>query len=152
MSAKVIDDTLQLLGNGYEPYKGQIEPYVYERLKCRKEKQARWFVRQTEKSLLFICLGCAQRCSLRNPDGFQTVLPLEGKGRVSVVAGTVPILSDEELLEKKSLLTIPEVMSVLRIKERKVRSLIDEGQLEAHEALPIRVYSISVQTYMDKRR
>lgn len=152
MTASTVDKTLRLLGDGYAPYDGVIDQAVYDRMGCRKEKQARWFYRLTPKSSLFVCIGCSRGCAVRNPEGFQAVLPVENCRGTGIVAGVLPVLSDEELLEKKSLLTLPEVLSILRVSDRKARGLIDDGVLEAHEGLPIRVYSSSVRTYLAKKR
>jgi hypothetical protein len=152
MTATVVDKMLKLLNEGFAPYEGAIDQDVYDRQGCRKERQARWFYRLTPQSSFFVCIGCSKSCALKNPEGFQAALPVETRHGTGVVAGVLPVLSDEELLDKKSLLTLPEVQSILRVKERSVRRLIDDGALEAHEGLPIRVYSSSIKTYLERKR
>ena len=76
MSRTLITDIVQLTRDGWRPYGGQPEGYVYERLGCpyllTKRNRPYWFV----KSDLYLCVGCARRCSLVRPDGFPLPLPI----------------------------------------------------------------------------
>lgn len=152
MTKTVVTNTLALLNEGYAPYDGQIEEAVYDRQKCKRRKQASWFVRITPENVLFVCLGCGRGCSLKNPEGFQAVLPLDGGRKVSVVAGVLPVISDDDLLDKKTLLNREEAMAILRVKERKFYDLVDTGQIAALEGLPIRVTTESVKHYLERTR
>lgn len=152
MTKTVVTNTLALLNEGYVPYEGQIEEAVYARQKCKRKKQASWFVRVTPENVLFVCLGCGRGCSLKNPEGFQAVLPLDGSRKVSVVAGVLPMISDDELLAKKTLLRLDEVCAVLRVSDATARRMIDKGEIVATEALPIRIHTDSVKRYMERTR
>lgn len=150
--ASTIDKVIKLLNDGYGQYSGEVDQSVYDGLNCRKEKQARWFVRVTPKRRIMVCIGCNKGCALTNSLGFQAVLPVESVHSTRISVGVLPFISDDELLEKKTVLTLREVMSVCRIKERKARSLIDDGVLVATQDLPLRVHSGSVREYLDKIR
>lgn len=150
--ANAFDKALKLINEGYAKYSGEVDQSVYDNLRCRKEKQARWFIRVTPRRRILYCVGCTKECILTNPTGFQAVIPIEAKYMTRVAIGTVPLISDEELLATKKTLTIPEVMSVCRVEERKVRSLIDNGDLMATKDTPVRVHSSSVKEYLERTR
>jgi len=136
----VFDDLLRLLSRGWVPYYGRVEGRVYEQLGCAKSRQARWMVRDG----MYVCLGCGKRCSLANPAGFELLLPVTKRTRNFVYAA-LPAVSAHDLLTKKMLLTVPEVSFILSISDRKVYELVDEGRLERHPDLPIRVTAESVR-------
>ena len=113
--AKAFDMALRLIQDGYAPYKGEVDQSVYDEQKCRSEKNAKWFIRITPKRRVQICVGCKRECILVNSPGFQAVLPVEAKFISRIVVGTLPILSDEELLATKKTITIPEAEVVCQI-------------------------------------
>lgn len=150
--ASAFDKALKLINEGYAKYTGEVDQSVYDELRCRKEKQARWFIRVMPKRRILYCVGCTKECILTNPPGFQAMIPIEAKYSARIAIGTVPLISDEELLATKKTLTIPEVMAVCRVEERKVRSLIDNGELVATRDTPVRVHSSSVKEYLENIR
>ena len=74
MSRTLITDIVQLTRDGWRPYGGQPEGYVYERLGCpyllTKRNRPYWFV----KGDIYLCVGCARRCSL-TPRWFSASAP-----------------------------------------------------------------------------
>ncbi|WP_319543176.1 hypothetical protein [uncultured Pseudodesulfovibrio sp.] len=152
MSRTVVNKTLDMIKEGYAPYSGEIDDEVYDRLKCRKDKSRCWFVRATPENVFFVCLGCAKGCSLKNPVGFQAVLPMDLSRSVPVVAGVVPVISDEELLRIKTVLRLDEVMRITRLGETKAREAFTIGEFEVLEGLPLRATSESVRRYLKRTR
>ncbi|MEG6550335.1 DNA-binding protein [Desulfocurvibacter africanus] len=139
--ASALDELLKILQAGYLPYRGQIQPTVYQNLDCPKPRRARWFVRQDKH----VCLGCARQCALVNPEGFELVLPISLKKRVKSCFAYLPQVSAQQLLESKLLLRVDEAAFVLNISESEVRNYVDEGRLEAHPEPPLRVTVKSVR-------
>lgn len=151
MSKATVNLTLDLISRGYAPYNGHVEKVVYDSRKCRDGKPARWFVRVDGSKMLFVCLGCKAGCSLINPKGFQTMLPIPGLA-VPVVAGVMPLISDDELLRIKRVLRLDEFMVVCRIQETKARELIARGEVDVLKGLPLRVTTDSVREYLERVR
>ncbi len=146
MSSAVFDDLLRLLSRGWAPYYGHVEGRVYEQLGCARTGKARWMVRDGK----YVCLGCAKRCALADPVGFELLLPVTIRTRNFAYA-TLPAVSAQDLLAKKMLLTVPEVSFVLSVSDRKVYELVEEGRLDRHPDLPIRVTSESVRREAARR-
>ena len=61
--AECIDDALTLQRRGFVRYTGEVDQTVYDRLGCKQEKKAVWFVKGTTHQ----CLGCGRRCLLTQP-------------------------------------------------------------------------------------
>ncbi|KHK02796.1 hypothetical protein [Desulfovibrio sp. TomC] len=135
----IIDDVLTLLGKGFLPYQGHVDGSVYEPLGCGKRKP-RWFWKERK----YVCLGCAKRCSLVDPAGFELMLPVTYQTKKLAFA-SLPAVSARELVTKKVLLTIPEVEFVLSVGRSKVWEMIQEGRLDKHpDSPPARVTAESV--------
>ncbi|HML52879.1 MAG TPA: hypothetical protein PKC79_02170 [Solidesulfovibrio magneticus] len=127
----VVDDVLSLLTKGYLPYAGLVEGDAYAALGCGPKRRPRWFFRDRK----FVCLGCAKRCSVVDPVGFELVLPVTFKTKRLVYA-QLPAVSAHELVTKKALLTIPEVAFVLSIGRSQIYDMIEEGTLVQHPVSP----------------
>ena len=116
MSRILITDIVQLTRDGWRPYGGRPEGYVYERLGCpyllTKRNRPDWFV----KSDLYLCVGCARRCSLVRPDGFPLPLPIRyPKPRQPYT------LTPYEMVERKPLLTVRGCLLPERLQAHGVR-------------------------------
>lgn len=77
MSKTLIRDVIALTRDGWRPYAEQPELSVYERLGCEPVLKGRkdrpyWFYRGD----VYVCVGCASRCSLTRPQGFPVPLPI----------------------------------------------------------------------------
>jgi hypothetical protein len=79
------------------------------------------------------------------------MLPIPGLA-VPVVAGVMPLISDEELLRIKRVLRLDEFMVVCRIQETKARELIARGEVDVLKGLPLRVTTDSVREYLERVR
>lgn len=89
-------------------------------------------------------LGCAKRCSLFDPAGFE-LMPVTYQ-TMKLAFASLPAVSAWELVAKKALLTIPEVEFVLSIGRSKVWEMIQEGRLDKHpDSPPARVTVESVR-------
>ncbi|EGJ51857.1 helix-turn-helix domain-containing protein [Desulfocurvibacter africanus] len=139
--SQIIDMLLKVLGAGYQPYQGHIEPDAYTRLTCQNPERSRWFARE----LQFICLGCSRACAVVNPSGFQLVLPVSARKRAKSCFANLPLVSADQLLRTKLLLRVDEAAFVLNISEREIRNYVDEGKLTAHPDAPLRVTADSVR-------
>jgi len=58
------------------------------------------------------------------------------------------VLSDEEVLRAKRLLRVDEVATILRVSQRHVRYLVDEGRLHRYPEKPLRISASSVAAYL----
>lgn len=146
MSA-VFDDMLRLQARGYLPYRGHVDGRVYERLHCERSRRARWMYQGTK----YVCLGCGRRCSLVDPAGFELLLPVPSQAKRLAFA-VLPAVSARDLLDKKLFLTRPEVEFILNISRSQIYDLLDEGRLERHPDLPLRITSESVQREAARRK
>lgn len=136
-----VREILDLLRDGYAPYRGPVEGTVYEGVDCRTPKAATWFC----KGRTYICLGCARHCTLAHPSGFQLTLPRTGP-RTTVVFAELPSVTVEDLLATGRPLRPDEAAWVLNVSRREVYELVDEGRLEpAGGGRPLRVTSDSVR-------
>lgn len=146
MSA-VFDDMLRLLSRGWAPYRGHVEGRVYQDLGCGRSKRARWMQRDGK----YICLGCGKRCALADPAGFELLLPVTIRTRNFAYAA-LPAVSAQDLLEKKLLVTVPEVEFILNVSRRTVFSLLEEGRLDRHPDPPTRITTESVRREATRRK
>ncbi|MDK2954880.1 MAG: hypothetical protein PWQ57_376 [Desulfovibrionales bacterium] len=55
---------------GYRPYSGVVDQWVYESLACPWPERAKWGIKPGELA----CAGCEQGCRRDSPLGFQTCL------------------------------------------------------------------------------
>jgi len=146
MSA-VFDDLLRLLSREYVPYRGHIDGRVYQSLGCARPGRARWMHHEGK----YVCLGCGKRCSLVDPAGFELVLSVGIQTRRLAFAD-LPVVSAQELLNKKMFLVVPEVEYILNVSKRQVYALLDEGRLERHPDPPTRITTESVKREAARRK
>ena len=144
MSRTLITDIVQLTRDGWRPYNGRPEGYVYERLGCpyqlAKRSKPYWFV----KGDLYLCVGCARRCSLSRPEGFPLPLPIRyPEPRLPYT------LTPYEMVEKKPLLTVEEAAYCLNVGKRTVYGYIDMCKLNVLKENPKRVSSKDVKRMME---
>lgn len=144
MSRTLITDIVQLTRDGWRPYNGRPEGYVYERLGCpyqlTKRGKPYWFV----KGDLYLCVGCVNRCSLARPEGFPVQLPIRYPEPKQPYT-----LTPEEMVRKKTLLLVDEAAYCLNVSRRKVYDYIDMGKLNVLKGNPKRVSSQEVKRMME---
>lgn len=145
MSRTLVQDVVCLTREGWRPYNDQPERAVYERLGCevilRGKRKPIWFVRGD----VFLCLGCASRCSLTRPAGFPLPLPFP----LRYTQPKVPYaLTPDEMVTRKNLLTVREASYCLNVSERQVYNWLAEGRLVALKERPIRVRAAEVKAMM----
>lgn len=144
MSRTLITDIVQLTRDGWRPYGGQPEGYVYERLGCpyllTKRNRPYWFI----KGDIYLCVGCARRCSLTRPDGFPLPLPVRYPKPPQPYT-----LTPYEMVERKPLLTVEEAAYCLNVSKRTVYDYIDLGKLNVLKEGPKRVSSRDVRRMME---
>lgn len=142
MTTRNLKDFADLYGKGFRVYYGIIDPAVYVRLECRHPEKAFWICRWP----ILHCFGCSKRCVPQKTEGFQEVLIVpEEKDDKAVPQFSI---SPEEMVEKKTLLRIDEVMYCLRIGKNYAYRLAQEGVLVRHHRSPWRVTAASVKAEM----
>lgn len=146
-SVSVFDDMLRLLQRGWVPYRGHVDGQTYDGLGCKASGKARWM----HHGQKFVCLGCAKRCSLVDPAGFELLLPVSCQAKRLVFA-VLPAVSAQDLLDKKILLNVPEVEFILNVSRRQVYNLLEEGRLESHSDSPTRITAESVRREAARRK
>jgi hypothetical protein len=147
MSKANFDDMLRMLQQGWVPYRGAVDKAEYEGLGCKTPAKA-WWMHQKQK---YVCLGCSKRCSLVDPAGFELLLPVTLQAKCLAFA-YLPAVSAQELLKKKLFLSAPEVEFVLNVSKRQVYDLLDEGRLDRHSDLPLRITAESVRKEAARRK
>lgn len=142
MSKTLIRDIVTLTREGWRPYGAEPQGEVYTRLGCTKHKQSKpyWFVRGD----IYLCVGCAQRCSLSRPDGFPLPLPIKYPQPETPYALT-PI----EMVRRRHLLTVKEAGYCLNVSDRTVYAWIENGILTAVKLTPKRVLASDVDRLMN---
>ncbi|WP_294622929.1 helix-turn-helix domain-containing protein [uncultured Bilophila sp.] len=144
MSRTLIMDIVRLTRDGWRPYSGRPEGYVYERLGCpyllAQRGKPYWFV----KGDLYLCVGCVRRCSLSRPEGFPAQLPIRYPEPRQPYT-----LTPYEMVEKKPLLTVEEAAYCLNVSKRTVYDYIDLGKLNVLKEGPKRVSSRDVRRMME---
>ncbi len=140
--ADCIDDALALQQRGFVRYTGEVDQAVYDRLACKQNKKAVWFV----KGDVHQCIGCTKRCLLTNPAGFRALLVPMRAARHKAAFAALPQISAKDLLFSKLVLRVDEAAYCLNVSEREVYNLIDEGVLERpSDRNPVRVTAASVR-------
>ncbi|WP_051202734.1 DNA-binding protein [Desulfovibrio aminophilus] len=140
-----VQDVLDVLAQGYTPYRGEVAGAVYDELRCSRPTAASWFTKGTR----FLCLGCRRRCSRVGGAGFQLVLPGTGR-RFTVAIANLPAVPAEELVRLKAWLRVDEAAWCLGVSARRIYELVDGGVLDRHPDKPLRVSSASVREEMCK--
>ncbi len=144
----IIKDVVILINAGWRLFEGEVDRIVYEKQGCpslnNRRISPKWFF-QGDK---YLCVGCAKKCSLVRPAGFQASLPLYY--REDEETHTI-MLSVEEMLSRRKLLKIFEVAYCINSSERYVRYLIDTGVLRRTEDRPVRVPSEDVIQYIESK-
>lgn len=146
MSKTLIHDVIALTREGWRPYRGTPNGSVYAALGCEyglgsKKSRPYWFVRED----VFCCVGCGARCTLSRPAGFPLPLPQP----VNYFTQDTPYtLTPQEMVAKKSLLTVRQASYCLNVSERMVYDWIAEGRLVRLKDQPIRVRSDEVRKMM----
>lgn len=143
----LFDAMLELFSQGFAPYAGNVAAGVYVGLGCEEPAKARWMHRKG----LFVCLGCPRRCHQAGAQGFDLVISISDRAKRMAFA-ELPAVSAQDLLDKKLLLTVPEVEFILNIGNRTVYKLLDEGVLERHSDKPVRITSESVRREVARLR
>ncbi len=144
MSKTLIQDVVTLIKEGWRPYNAEPDAAVYNNLRCgyvlrgRNKSRPYWFVRAD----VFLCLGCAARCMLKHPVGFPPPLPI----KYSTVPPAEPfVLTPQELLARRELLTVQQAAYCLNVSVRKIYGYIAEGRLTRLKDLPVRVRAAEVR-------
>lgn len=145
MSKSLIYEVIALTKEGWRPYNGQPEGFVYESLGCKAFKRGKrplWFMRED----VFCCVGCANRCSLTRPAGFPLPLPMQIK---YTIQNQPYALTPMEMVERKNLLSVKEASYCLNVSERLIYDWIDEGLLISLKRKPIRIRASDVKAMMN---
>lgn len=141
MSKTLIQDVVTLTREGWRPYPGQPDNAVYLGVGCphwqKSAKRPYWFVRDK----FYLCVGCASRCCLENPAGFQPMLPIQ---EVEAPKRYYNI-SPAEMLARHDLLTVRQAAYCLNVSERAVYDYISEGKLVSLKEKPLRVLASEVK-------
>lgn len=140
MSKTLITDIVTLTREGWRPYNASPQSAVYERLDCERSKKAYWFVRGD----IFLCVGCARRCSLVRPEGFSLPLPL-----LYPVPAQPYSLTPMEMTQVKHLLNVFEAAYCLNCSHRMIYRWIETGDLRAAKGRPRRVLAADVFRLMN---
>ena len=144
----VVKDIVLLLNDGWRLFQGEVERSVYEKQRCpwleNKRTHPKWFFKGDK----YMCIGCAKRCCLLRPEGFQLnmILLYPEKPKEQF------LLSPEELLNKRKFLNVAEISYCLNISAKKVYKLIGMSELLACPDRPIRVPVEEVQDYIDRQK
>lgn len=140
MSKTLINDIVMLTREGWRPYRADTQGRVYEALACARQKKAYWFVRGD----VFLCVGCARRCSLVRPEGFCPPLPLNYPQPEQPYS-----LTPLEMVRTKYLLNVYEAAYCLNCSDRMVYRYIDRGILHRIREAPVRVLAADVFRLMN---
>lgn len=146
MSRSKIIDIVALTKEGWQPYAGRPDKSVYEKLKCglalqnnkRHGRGPFWFVRGD----VFCCIGCANRCVLKNPSGFIYPLPF---GCPIGPKHPPYMLTPKEMVERHDLLNAKQAAYCLNVSERTIYNYIAEGKLVRLKENPVRVRASEVK-------
>ncbi|MEG2173447.1 MAG: helix-turn-helix domain-containing protein [Desulfovibrionaceae bacterium] len=166
MSTALIHDIITLCNQGWRPYTGTVLLDVYRQLQCvsladvlesdttqssllpvsspkrrtsRKKYIPYWFYRADT----YLCMGCARRCSLVRPVGFQLPLPLR-----YVTTGLEYTLSPQEMVSKLCQLTAGQAAYCLNISKPQVYHWIREGKLTRSKGNPLRIPVAAVRALL----
>ena len=146
MTKNLINEIVALVRGGWRPYTERPEGYVYKKLGCeqagKKGDKPYWFYRGD----LYLCIGCARRCSLSRPEGFRPPLPILYKENPEHPY----LLTPEEMVQKRSLLLVPEASYCLNVKERTIYAWIYEGVLRVTKRRPRRIPVEDVRALMNE--
>ncbi|NCC91709.1 MAG: DNA-binding protein [Opitutae bacterium] len=135
-----------LVEAGWRPYNGMPEPSVYEKLNCphagakSKTKRPLWFTRGDR----FLCIGCRRACSLHRPKGFPPPLPI-----LYPQSGDPFSYTPQELVTRRHTLNVKETAYCLNVSERKVYTMVAEGDLVALRENPVRIRAEDVKAKME---
>lgn len=140
MSKTLIDDIVKLTRNGWRPYRAEAQGHVYTALECQRQQKAYWFVRGD----VFLCVGCARRCSLSRPEGFSLPLPILYP-QPSEPYSLTPL----EMVQRKHLLNVYEAAYCLNCSDRVIYRWIDGGELRRVKKNPVRVLAEDVFRMMN---
>lgn len=143
MTRSKILDIVTLTREGWQPYEAQPEQSVYDKLGCElaaggKKNKPFWFV----SGDLYCCIGCIAHCTLKNPEGFQPVLPL---GYPEKTRKHKYYLTPAQMLERHDLLNAKQAAYCLNVSERTIYNYIAEGKLVRLRESPVRVRSAEVR-------
>ena len=146
MARKLINVVVRLVHEGWRPYDAQPNQDVYERLDCphagKRSRASRpyWFTRGD----IFLCIGCDRACTLNRPTGFPAPLPIHYPR-----TGESYTLSPQELIARRHTLNVRETAYCLNISERKVYTMVAEGELVALRENPVRIRAEDVKAKME---
>lgn len=144
MSKSLIRNVVNLVHAGWRPYDAEPSQDVYERLKCphatASKKRPYWFT----KGDIFCCIACERACSLSRPKGFPPPLPIHYPQSGDPFAYT-----PQELVARRHTLNVKETAYCLNVSERKVYTMIYEGELVALKGQPVRIRATDVKEKME---
>lgn len=136
-----------LIEYGWRPYHAQPDTSVYENLSCphfNAEPGAvlrpYWFTRGD----IFACVGCERTCSLSRPKGFPAPKPIFYPAKEEPFT-----LTPQEMVARRHTLNVKETAYCLNVSERKVYTMIYEGELVALKTQPVRIRTTDVETLMN---
>lgn len=146
----LVDETLALLEKGYRQYNGEICDSIRKDLGCRNWEKKRWFVKETPKKCIFLCLGCDSRpCVLKNPKGFeQTTQPAAHTAKISFMEARA--VTTDDLFKYKKWFRVDEAAALLNVSRSKIYNMAAEGILVRHVNQPLRVTSESLKAEYDR--
>lgn len=142
----LIKQVAKLVQEGWRPYDAKPKPEVYERLECpnasaKSRKRPCWFVRGD----IFCCIACERTCSLVRPKGFPPALPINYPQPPEPF-----MLTPQEMVARRHTLNVREVAYCLNVSERRVYTMIAEGELVAlRGGKPLRVRASDVAKAME---
>ena len=120
-----VDQVLNLLRDGWEPFRGQVVDAVYDELRCPHVGKARWF----SKGDKYLCVGSRKQCVwARGRGGFQAALPIDVP-LPNAGIGDLPSMTPAELLLTFTLLRKDQTRYCLTISDREYYRRCKDGRL-----------------------
>ncbi|MFW5487095.1 MAG: helix-turn-helix domain-containing protein [Desulfovibrio sp.] len=146
----IIDDVLAVIGEGYRPYYGKVSEQGKKQVKCENWDSTFWFVKETDRRRVFMCLGCESRpCVLANPEGFELTMQVPvNSTKISFMEARA--VSPEELFRHKKWFRAEEAAKLLAVSTRKIRYLVEEGALVRHKDKPFRITAKSLEAQYNR--
>ena len=146
---KIVREIAELVVKGWRPYRGEVQPQVYEKLKCThgqltaREDRTRpyWFSRGD----IFLCIGCHRKCSLSRPVGFMAPLPIEYEHDPAHPFRLPP----QEMVARRHTLLVAEAAYCLNVSRSLIYRYIRDGRLIVLKETPVRVRASDVATLMN---
>lgn len=142
----IIKDIVFLINAGWRLFEGEVERKVYEKQDCpslhNRRISPKWFS-QGDK---YLCVGCAKKCSLVRPAGFQARLELLYPEKHDQRY----LLTPEEMLNRLKLLTVDQVAYCLNVSPGKVYKMLARSELASTDDNPKRVPVEEIKAYLDR--